>query len=115
MQTFAMLTRLTTNAVQSPGALEGLERKVMDHIRQACPTAEWINSYAILGPFDYLDLFRTSDIDDASKISAIVRSYGHAYTEVWPLTEWSHFKTVIRDLGGPNSSASAGSGERPGG
>ena len=36
---------------------------------------------------------------DASKISVIVRSYGHAHTELWPLTEWSHFKTIIHELG----------------
>jgi len=37
--------------------------------------------------------------DDATKISAIVRSYGHAHTELWPLTEWSHFKSVVHELG----------------
>jgi hypothetical protein len=99
MQTFAMLTRLEPDGLQSPTAVEDLEHRVMEHVRVACPTAQWIGSYAICGPYDYLDLFRAQDLDDAIKISAIVRSYGHAHTEVWPLTEWSHFKTVIHELG----------------
>ncbi len=99
MQTYAMLTRLEPNGLQSPTAVEDLERKVKQHIRLACPTAQWIGSYALLGPYDYLDLFRAQDLDDASKISAIVRSYGHAHTELWPATEWPHFKAVIHELG----------------
>jgi hypothetical protein len=99
MQTFAMLTRLEPNGLQSPTAVEVLERRVMEHVRIACPTAHWIGSYAVCGPWDYLDLFRADSLDDASKISALVRSYGHAHTELWPLTEWSHFKTIIHELG----------------
>lgn len=99
MQTYAMLTRLEPSSLQSPTAVEDLEHQVKEHIRLACPTVQWISSYAVLGPHDYLDLFRAQGLDDASKISAIVRTYGHAHTEVWPLTEWPHFKAVIRELG----------------
>jgi hypothetical protein len=45
MQTFVMLTRLTPEAVRSPRALEDLERKVADHVRDACPT--WSGSAAM--------------------------------------------------------------------
>jgi len=38
-------------------------------------------------------------VDTASKVSALVRTYGHAQTEVWGATEWSHFKDVVRSLG----------------
>ena len=100
MQMFAMLTRLSSGALQSPKSLEELERKVMDHVKLACPRVEWVGSYAILGPYDYLDLFRAADIHEASKVSALVRTYGHAHTEVWPLTEWERFKTVLREIGG---------------
>ncbi len=98
MPTFAMLTRLTPSAMQSPHSLEELERKVVEHIRRACPSVEWLANYAVLGPCDYLDIFRAEDIDEVSKVSALVRSYGHAHTEVWTLTEWPHFKQVIRDI-----------------
>jgi hypothetical protein len=99
MQTYAMLTRLEPNGLQSPTAVEDLEHRVMTHVRRACPTAQWIGSYAMFGPYDYLDLFQAKDVDDASKISAIVRTYGHAHTELWPITDWRHFKTVIHEIG----------------
>ncbi len=98
MQTFIMLTRLTPGSLQSPRSLEDLERQVADHIRGDCPGVEWVGSYAVLGPYDYVDIFRAPDCDAAAKVSAIVRSYGHANTEIWAASEWEHFKHVIRDL-----------------
>jgi uncharacterized protein with GYD domain len=99
MQTFVMLTRLTPDAVRSPKALEDLERKVADHVRAPCPDVKWVGSYAVLGPYEYVDIFQAPDLDTASKVSAVVRTYGHAQTETWPATEWDHFKEVIRTLG----------------
>ena len=99
MQTFIMLTRLTPGSLQSPRTLEQLEHKVMQHVREACREVEWIGSYAVLGPCDYLDIFKAPDLDTASKVSALVRTYGHAQTEIWSATEWSHFKDVVRSLG----------------
>ena len=38
----------------------------MDRVRQKCPQVEWISSYAVLGPCDYLDIFRAPDIEAAA-------------------------------------------------
>ncbi len=93
-----MLTRLTPEAVRSPRALEDLERKVAEHLRVACPQVEWVGSYAVLGPYDYVDIFRAPDLDTATKVSTVVRTYGHAQTETWAATEWAHFKEVVRSI-----------------
>ena len=98
MQTFVMLTRLAPGAIQSPRTLEQLEKKVMQHIREACRGVEWVGSYAVLGPCDYLDVFKAPDVDTASKVSALIRTYGHAQTEIWGATEWSHFKEVVKSI-----------------
>jgi uncharacterized protein with GYD domain len=82
-------------------ALEELEGRVMRQIREACKGVEWLGSYAVLGPCDYLDIFKAPDLDTASKVSMMVRTYGHAQTEIWAATEWSHFKDVVRSIGGP--------------
>jgi uncharacterized protein with GYD domain len=96
-----MLTRLSPDAARSPAALEQLERQAMDRVRQKCPEVEWISSYAILGPCDYLDVFRAPDIETAARVSTLIRTFGHAQTEIWTATEWDRFKEVVRTLSSP--------------
>jgi uncharacterized protein with GYD domain len=98
MMNFIMLTRLSPEAARSPKALEELERQAMERVRKECPDVEWVKSYAVLGPYDYLDIFRAEDADTAAKVSTLVRTFGHAYTEIWTATEWDHFKEIIRSL-----------------
>ena len=95
MTTYAMLTRLTLEAVKSPSDLARLERSVSDRIRKECPQVKWVANYAILGPHDYLDLFEAPDETVAAKVIMIVRSFGHAHTETWTAVPWERFKQLI--------------------
>jgi uncharacterized protein with GYD domain len=96
MPTFIMLTRLSHQALQSPSSLEALGRAVTERIHADCPKVEWLASYAVLGPTDYLDIFKAPDIDEATKVATIIRTFGHATTEVWCATEWDRFLELVR-------------------
>lgn len=98
MMTFAMLTRVSPEALHGPRSLEDLEKQTVERIRTECPEVSWIANYAALGPWDYLDLFEAPDVDVATKVSTLVRTCGHAHTEIWPLTEWKRFKGLVDDL-----------------
>ena len=104
MSTFILLTRLAHGALASPNSLANLEREVTERIRAKCPEVERVSSYAVLGPYDYLDVFRAPDIETATKVATIVRTFGHA--ETWGATEWDSFKERVRYL--PPAKRSAG-------
>jgi len=95
MATFVLLTRLTPEAVKSPADLKRLEKEVNERIRRDCPQVKWLANYAILGPYDYLDLFEAPDETVAAKVAMILRSFGHATTETWTALPWERFESLI--------------------
>lgn len=98
MTTFIMLTKLSPEALARSESVEELKQLVSDRIRGECPGIRWIANYAILGPYDYLDIFEAPDSNTATKVSVIVRSLGHATTEIWVATPWEQFVKLAKVL-----------------
>jgi uncharacterized protein with GYD domain len=95
MATYVMLTRLSPDAITEPDSIKALGRRVIDKLNIEIPEANWLSSYATLGPYDYLDLFEAPDNETAAKVSVIVRSFAHATTKIWPATNWERFLEVV--------------------
>ncbi len=98
MATFVMLTRLSPEAVADPRAIEQLGQQVSEKLKAQCPDVKWIASYAVLGPYDYVDIFEAPDIEAATKVAVIIRSFGHATTETWAATPWERFRELARTI-----------------
>jgi len=100
MVTFAMLTRLSPQALAHPETVAELNKKVESRIKQDCPGVKWLANYAVLGRCDYLDIFEAPDNDTATKVALLVRSFGHATTETWVATPWNRFEGLAKGLKG---------------
>jgi uncharacterized protein with GYD domain len=98
MQTYIMFTQLISEEVNPTFSIHKKENKVAEKIREYCPDVDWINNYVIMGPWDYIDIFRAPTMEVALQVSTIVRSYGGTHTEIWPALEWNTFEKTIRDL-----------------
>lgn len=98
MPVYAMLTRLSPEALTRPESVVDLDRTVSTRVKQECPQVKWVANYAVLGPCDYLDVFEAPDAESATKVALIVRSLGHAVTETWLLTPWARFKELAGSM-----------------
>ena len=98
MSTFVLLTRVDPAALRSPQSLEQLERQVSEGVRAQCPKVKWPASYAVPGPYDYVDIFDAPDIETAAKVSTLVRTNGRAHSEIWAATAWDTFKRMVHAI-----------------
>lgn len=98
MAAYILLTRLVPEAVREPKTLADLGRRVTEKLQSECPQVTWITSYALLGPYDFLDLFEAPDNETATKVALVFRSFGHGTTEVWPATPWERFREITASM-----------------
>jgi uncharacterized protein with GYD domain len=98
MGTYVLLTKISPESMTSPNKLKKLEVEVKNRIKKSCPQVRWISNYAVLGPYDYLDIFEAPDDLTASKVATIIRSFGHATTETWTAIPWDRFKGMVAQL-----------------
>jgi len=101
MATFLLLTRLSPQSLHQPKSFTTLAHHVTEQLHAHCPDVKWLSSYALLGPWDYLDVIDAPDVEAATRVSVLVRSYGQAHTEVWPAMPWPAFKDLLRQLPAP--------------
>jgi len=97
MPTYVTLTRLSPESVKTPGELKKLERAVSDRVARECPGVKWVGNYALLGPYDYLDIFEAPDEAVAARVVMIIRAFGHASSETWTAIPWDRFASLIPD------------------
>jgi uncharacterized protein with GYD domain len=98
MAIYVMQTRLSPEALKRPELVVELNTQVEDRIKRECPAIKWLANYAVLGPCDYLDIFEAPDVETATKVALIVRSFGHASTETWLVTPWDRFIDLAKGL-----------------
>ena len=67
-------------------------------VKEKVPTIRWISHYAILGPYDFLDIFEADNEADAAKVSLLSRSTGANVAESWTAIPYSNFLDFLEEL-----------------
>ncbi|MFX1378530.1 MAG: GYD domain-containing protein [Promethearchaeota archaeon] len=72
--------------------------KFLNLVREKVPDIKWIAHYAILGPYDFIDIFEVENEHDAAKVSLLSRSAGAVFAESWTAIAYSDFLNLVEDL-----------------
>ena len=95
METYVILSRFSPEAFSDPKEFKQLAEIVSEKIRNECPDVEWMDSYALMGRFDVLDIVETDNIEQVQKAAMIIRAYGHSTTETFVATQWKEFLEIL--------------------
>jgi len=67
-------------------------------VKEKVPNVKWIAHYAILGPYDFIDIFEADNEHEAAKVSLLSRTVGAVFAESWTAIKYSGFLKLVEDL-----------------
>lgn len=97
MPSYVLMTKLTPEVSGDLKKREAIGKEWKKKVDELCPNVKWIGHYALLGPYDFMDIYEADSDETAAKVSLITRASGALSAETWPAMKWSHYVEIIKD------------------
>ncbi len=98
MATYILMTKLSSESLGNLHKRENIGRKWLEAVKAKCPEVKWIDHYAILGPYDFMDIFEAPSEEVAAKVSMITMSKGAVKAESWVALPYKQFLKIAKEL-----------------
>jgi len=100
MPTFVLMTRLQPEQMKDAEARTRLGKEWLGKVNKACPEVKWIASYALLGPYDFMNIYEAPDVETAHKVSMISRAAGALSAESWEALHYDRYLDIMEEVTG---------------
>jgi len=98
MPVFVLMTRLGPGTLNDAEGRRAAGKDWLKRVKQACPEVKFIAHYALLGQYDFMDIYEAPDLETAHQVSMISRSAGAVTAESWPAVPYDRFLQVVEAL-----------------
>ena len=76
MQTYILLTKLSQELSRRMKERSEIGKTWIEQVHIKCPEVKFIAHYALLGQYDFLDIYEAPDEETAAKVSMISQANG---------------------------------------
>ena len=98
MPTYVLMTTLSPEITRNMRNREEIGREWKERISKKVPQLKWIGHYALLGPYDFLDIYEAPDEEAAAKVSMISLALGALRAESWTAIPYARFLELSREI-----------------
>ena len=98
MATYVLLTKLTPEVTQDLRNRERIGKQWKKKVSEKCPEVKWVAHYALLGRYDFMDIYEAPDEETAAKVSLITMSKGAVKAESWTALPYKKFLKIAKTL-----------------
>ncbi len=98
MKTFILLTKLSPDVARQLQNRAKLGRAWLEEVKKKCPEVKFISHYALLGPYDFLDIYEAPDEETAAKVSMISMSNGAFKAESLTAIPYKRFLELTKEV-----------------
>lgn len=98
MKTFILMTKLSPEVTQRMKDRASIGRAWLKEVREKCPEVKFLSHYALLGKYDFLDIYEAPDEESAAKVSMISLQNGAVSAESWTAIPYKRFVELAQEL-----------------
>jgi uncharacterized protein with GYD domain len=98
MATYVLMTKLGIEGTRDPRGRKRAGQEWKARVEKVCPGIRWIAHYALLGPYDFMDIYEAPGDDAAMRVSLLSRELGAVRAESWPAMEYERFLPIAADV-----------------
>jgi uncharacterized protein with GYD domain len=98
MQTFVLMTKLAPDASKNIQDQAKQGRLWLQKVNEKCPEVNFIAHYALLGPYDFLDIYEAPNEEIAAKVSLISLQSGAFQAESWVAIPYKRFVELAKEV-----------------
>ena len=98
MQTFILMTKLAPELSRQVKDQEKIGREWLEQVKEKCPEVNFLTHYALLGPYDFLDIYEAPDEETAAKVSLISLKSGAFLAESWVAIPYKRFVELAEEI-----------------
>ena len=98
MPIFILMTKLAPGGIQTAADRRGRGKAFIQRVNQKCPGVTWLAHYALLGRYDFMDIYEAPDDATAHKVSLISRQEGAVSAESWLAIPYDAHLKLLEDL-----------------
>lgn len=98
MKTFILLTKLSQELSKHLNDREIIGRRWLKLVKEKCPEVKFVSHYALLGPYDFMDIYEAPNDETAAKVSLLSTSNGAAKAETIIAIPYKHFLELAEEV-----------------
>jgi uncharacterized protein with GYD domain len=98
MPLFVLVTKLSQEKMKDLRNREKAGHDWFEKVKDNCPGVKFHGHYALLGKYDFLDIYEAANEEEAAKVSLISLANGASKAESWLAIEYNRFVELTKEI-----------------
>lgn len=98
MNTYILLTKLSPDLSKQMKDRARIGRNWLEQVREKCPEVKFIAHYALLGQYDFMDIYEAPGEETAAKVSMISQANGAFQSESLSAIPYKRFLELVGEI-----------------
>jgi uncharacterized protein with GYD domain len=93
-----LMTKLSPEVASKIRDREKIGRNWLEQVKEKCPEVKFISHYALLGSYDFCDIYEAPDEETAAKVSMISMANGAFSAESWIAIPYKRIVELAQEI-----------------